>query len=180
MNHDKKCPDELPKGLRKFEPEDTEILLEILNETAETGANSPFTRPMTLDEITMMLNYWSNDNQPVYVLERKNRVLGWVSVTAFSWGTQACRQTGEISVYVKKEYHSKGLGYRLCQASIILGRRYGFENLVAWIMERNAASKMLTEAFGGTLWARLPNIARFGDRRSDVFLYGMSLLPQSE
>ncbi len=166
--------DYLPKGLREYTENDLADMLEIFNETALTGANSPVTGPVSIEKLGFYLNYYKNDGLPVYVLERAEKLLGWLSINRFSWGTKACGNTGEVSIYVRKAYYERGVGCQLAQACIPLGRASGIETLVSWVMADNVDSQ-ITEAMGSELWCRLPKIARFGDKRADVLLYGRDI-----
>ncbi|MGN7738557.1 GNAT family N-acetyltransferase [Pseudomonas sp. 22526] len=168
-------PQNLPRGMRESCDADLPAMMEIFNETAGTGANSPVTRPMTLEEVTFYINLYKRDGLPVYVLERGGEVVGWLSINRFSWGTMACRNTGETAIYVRADCYGRGIGIRLGHATVILGRQFGLETLVAWIMASNVPSQHIVQSIGAVLWARLPNIARFGEERADVLLFGLPL-----
>ncbi len=167
--------DYLPKGLREYTENDLADMLEIFNETALTGANSPVTGPVSIEELGFCLDYYKKDGLPVYVLERAKKLVGWLSINRFSWGTKACGNTGEVSIYVRKAFYGRGVGCRLGQACIPLARASGIETLVGWVMADNVDSQLITQAMGGELWCRLPKIARFGDKRADVLLYGRDI-----
>ncbi|MFJ4143872.1 GNAT family N-acetyltransferase [Pseudomonas sp. NPDC089734] len=167
----------LPKGIREFTENDLEAMMKIFNETAATGANSPVTRPMTYEEVKFYVNLYKRDGLPVYVYERRGEILGWLSINRFSWGTQACYKTGETAIYVRGDHYGSGIGVVLGRATVMLGQQAGLENLVAWIMAANTPSQKIVTAIGAQLWARLPNIARFGDQQSDVLLFGLPLGP---
>ncbi|MHA6494929.1 N-acetyltransferase family protein [Pseudomonas borbori] len=169
----------LPRGIRRYTEADLEAMTEIFNETAATGANSPVVRPLSVKEMTFFIDFYVKEGDPVYVLERAGEVIGWMTVNRFCWGAQACRLTGEVSIYVRHDYIGKGMGIRLGQASVILAERYGFETLVAWVIDKNEASKHMASGFGGELWGHMPKIARFGEVRCDVKLYGLPLTPRA-
>ncbi len=40
---------------------------------------------------------------------------------------------------------------------------------------RDIDCQLITQAMGGELWCRLPKIARFGDKRAEVLLYGRDI-----
>lgn len=165
----------LPRGIRESTDDDLPAMMSIFNETAASGANSPVTRPMTYEEVKFYVNLYKRDGLPVYVYERRGEVLGWLSINRFSWGTQACFQTGETAIYVRGDHYGSGIGVVLGKATVLLGRQVGLENLVAWIMAANLPSQKIVTAIGAHLWARLPNIARFGEQRADVLLFGLPL-----
>ncbi len=49
--------DYLPKGLQEYTENDLADMLEIFNETALTGVNSPVTGPVSIEELGFYLNY---------------------------------------------------------------------------------------------------------------------------
>lgn len=169
----------LPRGLRPYTSADLPTMTEIFNETALGGVSSPVVRPLNLEEMTFFVSFYVKEGGPVYVCERGGEVVAWLSVNRFSWGGQACRLTGEASIYVRSDLVGSGLGLRMGRAAVVLAERYGFETLVGWVIEHNDASRRTAQGLGGTLWGRFPGIARFGEQRRDVVLYGLPLEPQS-
>jgi phosphinothricin acetyltransferase len=127
--------------------------------------------------MTFFVDCFVKEGDPIYVLERGGEVVAWLIVNRFCWGAQACRLTGEVSIYVRNDHIGSGVGIRLGQAAVVLARQYGFETLVAWIIEHNEASKRGVQGLGATQWGRFPGIARFADKRADVVLYGLHLIP---
>lgn len=165
----------LPRGFRESTDSDLPAMMDIFNETAGTGANSPVTRALTLDEVAFQINLYKSDNLPVYVLERGGKVVGWLSINRFSWGSQACHTTGEMGVYVRADHYGTGTGVHIARAAVILGRQHGLETIVGWIMAANLPSQRMAQAIGARLWGRMPNIARFGQKRADVLMFGLPL-----
>ncbi|MBV4464925.1 L-amino acid N-acyltransferase YncA [Pseudomonas sp. F-14 TE3623] len=165
----------LPRGIRESTDSDLPAMMEIFNETAGTGSNSPVTRALTLEEVAFQINLYKCDKMPVYVLERDGEVLGWLSINRFCWGSQACHTTGEMGIYVRADHCGTGMGVRLARTAVILGRQYGLETIVGWIMAANLPSQRMAQAIGARLWARMPNIARFGQKRADVLMFGLPL-----
>ncbi|MCX8956563.1 GNAT family N-acetyltransferase [Erwinia psidii] len=162
----------IPKGIRRANTGDLKAMAFIFNETANTGMNSPVTRSVTLKEFSFYINLYQQDNLPVYVLERDGEITGWFSVNRFSWGTRACYLTGEISVYVRADCYGRGVGILLGKAALRIGRAFGLETLVAWIMASNHASQRIARYLGGEQWGFFPEIASFGKQRTSVILYG--------
>ena len=167
----------LPKGLRLANVGDIEAMKNIFNETANTASHSPVTRAITSEELSFYINLYQQDNLPVYVLERRGEIVGWLSVNRFSWGTMACRFTGEISVYVRADHYGSGIGVHLGRASLLIGRDYGLNTLVAWIMASNLASQRIARYLGGEQWGFLPDIACFGRQYASVMLFGFRPVP---
>ena len=55
---------------------------------------------------------WFNDhdvdNYPVFVFEKENKVVGWLSLSAYRKGRQALASLAEITYYLHTEYQGKG------------------------------------------------------------------------
>lgn len=168
---------DLPRGVRRYTPDDLPVMTDIFNESALGGTSSPVLRAFPLKEMTFFVDCFVKEGDPIYVLERGGEVVAWLIVNRFCWGAQACRLTGEVSIYVRNDHIGSGVGIRLGQAAVVLARQYGFETLVAWIIEHNEASKRGVQGLGATQWGRFPGIARFADKRADVVLYGLHLIP---
>ena len=162
-------------AVRKYQCDDLPVVTRIFNESALGRISSPVTGPVSEKQMGFMLDYYVKDGCPVYVVERDGTLAALLCINRFSWGTQACRLTGECSVYVQQQIVGRGLGMRLAPVAIALARDYGFETLVAWVLERNRASRRSVEALGASLWGRFPGIARFEEQRLDVLLYGLHL-----
>ncbi|GGJ78815.1 GNAT family N-acetyltransferase [Pseudomonas matsuisoli] len=173
-----KAGDALPRGIREFRLDDLDSMTEIFNETALRGMVSAATRTVSLEEMTFYIDYFMRLHNPVYVLERHGEVIAWLTVSCFSWGgLQACRITGEANIYARDDAIGRGIGARMGRAAVILAERYGFETLVAWIVEGNHASDQVVQGMGAEKWGYFPGIARFRGKRTSVALYGLGLTP---
>lgn len=96
-----------------------------------------------------MLEWFAShdENHPVIVAEFENHIVGWASLSRWS-DKKAYDTTAEVSVYVKKEFRSKGIGKQLIGMITLEGEKVGLHNILARISEGNEVSIHLFESFG--------------------------------
>jgi len=85
--------------------------------------------------------------QPILVAELDGAVVGWASLSEWS-DRCAYTDTAEISVYIKQEYRSQGIGKKLMTAIMREGERIGLHTVIARITEGNQSSIHLHKEAG--------------------------------
>ena len=134
--------------IRKAEPADLDGILAIYNEEVKNGIATLALEPMSREEGLSWLAEHGEGNRCVYVGVSDGTVVGYVSLSRFSWrgGYDRC---AELSVYVAKPYRGQGAASRLM--AFIL-RRAGedptLRAVVSIITSSNTASRNLHEKFG--------------------------------
>jgi phosphinothricin acetyltransferase len=83
-----------------------------------------------------------------FVALEGERVVGWVTLTAYSAARSAYRGVAEESVYVHPEAQGRGIGRALLDTAITSSERAGFWTLLAGIFPENVGSIRLHEALG--------------------------------
>ena len=116
------------------------------------------------------------ENYPIFVLERQNSILGWFSISAYRKGREALNQVAEVSYYVHKDFQRQGIGSIMLKHAIQVAPFYGFETLIAILLEQNNASIKLLEKFDFSRWGVLPKVANFNGKRFDHLYYGLKIL----
>jgi len=84
---------------------------------------------------------------PILVAELDGVVVGWASLSQWS-DRCAYSDTAEISLYVKQEFRSRGIGGRLLESIVREGEKVGLHTIVARITEGNKESIHLHESVG--------------------------------
>lgn len=163
------------EGLRAFVPGDLQAMLDIYNETASTGRNSPISGPLDLARFERIVEDIQQTKGTICVLEQQHEIIALVWISRFVWGGEASRLTGELAVYIRKDHRSQGLGKQLVLYAPFLARAAGYTTLVAWVLAENAASNGVLQSLGFARWGYLPGILSLGPVKSDVALYGVSL-----
>jgi L-amino acid N-acyltransferase YncA len=107
---------------------------------------------------------------PIYVYEEE-RVLGWLSLSAYRPGREALQDVAEVSYYVEEAHRGEGIGTRLMEHALTESRRMKKRVLFAVIIDGNNASAALLKKFGFEQWGYLPQvIACYGEVRGQVYL----------
>lgn len=119
-----------------------------------------------------MLDWYAQHDakHPVIVAETKGEVAGWASLSRWS-DKRAYDSTAEVSVYVKKEFRSMGIGKKLIEVITLEGKKAGLHNLLARITQGNEVSIHLFESFGYTLFGTMKEAGtKFGKYHDVHFL----------
>jgi phosphinothricin acetyltransferase len=104
---------------------------------------------------------------PWLVYEEKNKVLGYCY--ANKWRVRsAYKYSAEITVYIDKDHHGKGIGTKLYKELIKQCKKKGLHVLVAGIALPNEKSKGLHEKMGFKKVAHFEEIGMKFDRWIDV------------
>jgi len=162
---------EVAIGIRPATDADLPFVVDLVNREIR---HSPFVWgevPNTLEQRREWLAKHRDANQPVFVAcDDDGRRLGWASLSTFR-AASGYRFTCEVSVYVAREMHRRGIARRLIEQLHESARALGLRALIAVIDTENAASIRLFESFGYEEAGRLKEIGRkFEQWRSEVFL----------
>jgi phosphinothricin acetyltransferase len=84
---------------------------------------------------------------PVIVAETAGQVIGWASLNRFN-PRPAYDHVADISVYVERAWRGRGVGRRLIEALVTLGREHAYHKLVLAAFPFNAAGMALYERAG--------------------------------
>jgi len=158
-------------GIREAADADLHSIVAIVNcEIAE----SPFIwreEPTTIEVRRDWLSEHRRLNQPVIVAtDVAGRVVGWASLSSFRSGS-GYRFTCEVSVYVGRDMHRRGVGRRLIAELHERARSLGIRAVVAAIDVDHTSSIELFRSFGYSEAGRLNDVGwKFGEWRSEVFM----------
>jgi L-amino acid N-acyltransferase len=160
-------------GIRDAADADLHSIVAIVNcEIAE----SPFIwreEPTTIEVRQAWLDEHRRLRQPVVVATDGTvggRVVGWASLSSFRAGS-GYRFTCEVSIYVARDMHRRGIGRRLITELHERARALGIRAVVAAIDVDHTSSIELFRSFGYREAGRLNNVGwKFGEWRSEVFL----------
>jgi len=157
-----------------MEIRDLEAVNEIYNQAVGLKFSTAHTHPLSLDE---RLEWFGehDDRYPVFVWEENGTVAGWISFSPYRKGRQALQSTAEISYYVHTRFHRMGIGSRLLEYAIAKAPGLKFRNLIAILLEPNAASIALLRKFGFELWGDMPAIAEINGGKFNHQYYGLRI-----
>jgi phosphinothricin acetyltransferase len=149
---------------------DLPAILEIYNEailnTTATADYEPHTLAMRAEWFEQRLQ----KGYPVLVAEENGMIIGWSSLSPYHV-RPGYRFTAEVSIYVRAEWRSKGVGSAMLPALIEAGRERGLYALIAGIDAENTASIRLHLRNGFEQVGRLKRaIYKFGRWLDLVFM----------
>ncbi len=162
-----------PPTIRLAQQRDIAAILEISNwAAANTHANFAI-EPETLDD---WMDSWraTYENYPWLVAEVDDRVIGFAkssphrSRCAYAW-------SAEVSVYLRPEWHGRGVGKALYARLIPLLKNQGYVTLIAGIATPNPASQRLHESFGFRRVATFERVGWKFNKWHDVGYWQMAL-----
>ena len=133
-------------AIRPAKLNDLNAITGIYNEAILTTVATFDTEPKT-DAEQKAWFYNHGLRNPILVAELDGVVVGWASLS--EWSTRcAYSDTAEISIYVKQEFRSRGIGKRLLEAIIRAGEEASLHTVIARIADGNAVSVHLHECVG--------------------------------
>ncbi len=159
--------------IRKAKEADLIFINEIYNQSVDSQISTADMYPSDMDGRREWFESHDKDKYPVYVAEKGDVLIGWVSLSAYRPGREALRFTAEVSYYVHQDYQKKGIGSGMLE--FILGKApdYNIKNVFAILLDTNIGSIKLLEKFKFQKWGHLPDIADFNGRECGQFYYGV-------
>lgn len=124
------------------------------------------TEPLTLEQRLAWLEGRSQAH-PVVVAQADDSVVGWGSLEVFR-GRPAYRHTAEFSIYVRDEWHRRGIGRAILADLLTRARALGHHALVGGCCSESTAIIALLEASGFSRVAHFREVGRKFDRWLDV------------
>ena len=151
---------------RRAELKDLETITEIYNKAILTTVATFDTEPKTMGEQKVWFED-HDDRYPIFVAELDGAVAGWASLSKWS-DRCAYADTAEISLYVKEDFHGKGVGKKLLEAIMEEGQRVGLHSVISRIAEGNEVSVHLHESVGFRHIGIMKEVGRKFGRLLDV------------
>lgn len=132
--------------LRVAAPADAEAICRIYNQGIEDRVATLETELRTPAERRAWLAA-RGPRHPVIVAESGGEVVGWASLNAFN-PRAAYDHVADLSVYVERGWRGRGVGRRLLERLVALGRELGYHKLVLAAFPFNRAGIALYERCG--------------------------------
>jgi L-amino acid N-acyltransferase YncA len=161
-------------NLRDASEADLPAVVAIYNSTVDSLMVTADTQPVTVDSRRAWFHAHSPARHPLWVLEERGEILGWVSLQAF-YGRPAYDATAEISIYVDERHRYCRLGQGLLDEAVSRTPQLEIKTLLGFIFAHNAPSLRLFERNGFQRWAHLPRVAELGGVERDLVIVGRRL-----
>lgn len=127
-------------------------------------------QPMDLKSYQMWIEAHKTPDRPFWVAEADHEVVGYSCLSDFR-NIEGYWPCAENSVYVKPEYHGKGIGRKLMQLILDDGSQAGLRAVIAVIDSENISSIKFHQQFGFYQCGLMKNIGwKRNSWRSVVFL----------
>jgi L-amino acid N-acyltransferase YncA len=154
---------------------DIEQIAEIYNQGIEDRIATLETNVKTVDEMKQWLTIRS-ERHKVLVLEGENRVVkGWASLNIFN--TRECYQgVADLSIYIRREERSKGLGTKLLSSLIEVAKQVDFYKMVLTTLAVNSIGHKLYNSLGFTKVGTYVKQGRLDGKWVDVHVMEKFLL----
>ena len=154
--------------IRQAELDDLTAITEIYNEVILTTDATFDTEPKSEDEQKVWFATHGPRN-PVLVAELDGIVIGWASLSEWS-PRRAYAATAEVSLYVKQEFRSRGIGRKLLDTIVLEGEKVGLHTIIARITTGNKESIHLHEQAGFQHVGIMREVGKKFDRLLDICL----------
>ena len=141
---------------------DLNRIVEIYNWAIE---NTAATFDTEIKTVQSQLDWFESHNEehPVIVARENGRVLAWGSISRWS-DRCAYSGTGEISLYVDLNFHSKGIGFNILKRLVKIGKEKNFRTLVSRIAGKSEASIHIHKKLGFSNIGTMKNVGKkFGE-----------------
>ena len=133
-------------GIRPATAADAAAICTIYNQGIEDRLATLETEWRTPDERARWLAA-RGARHPVIVAESDGDVVGWASLNAFNLRA-AYDHVADLSIYIERGWRGKGVGRRLLDRLVELGRQVGYHKLVLAAFPFNAPGMALYERLG--------------------------------
>lgn len=153
-------------NIRHVKDEDAEQITEIYNYYVLETHSTFEIQPLKLADMRMRFEYIARSH-PFLVAEREAEILGYAYATPFKL-RDAYRHSAEVSVYVKRGAHGRGIGTGLYTELFAALYQNDAHALIAGIALPNEASIRLHEGFGFEKVAHFREVGRKFGRWIDI------------
>lgn len=153
---------------------DLHAIISIYNASIPSRLATADLNPISVDSRKEWFNQHSANMYPIWVMEQKGEIAGWLSFSPF-YGRPAYRATAEISIYVDPAYQRQRVAYQLLTQAIQYSPNLGLQTLLGFIFAHNQPSLRLFELFNFQVWGYLPQVAELDEIKRDLFILGLKI-----
>ena len=157
--------------IRDADESDLEAIVGIYNGSIPGRMATADTTPVSVDSRRGWLRESDSSHYPVWVLEREDRVVGWLSFSRF-YGRPAYAATAEVGTYVDPALRRTGIATELMRHALTQAPRLGLTTFLGFVFAHNEPSLSLCRRFGFERWGRLPRVAVLDGIERDLLILG--------
>ena len=154
------------------QPAHLQAINRIYNQAVQDGFRTAHNQPVDINYRRQWFDQHSADHYPVWVYSKNNKVLGWISLSAYRPGRKALSEVVEVSYYVDYEYHGQGIATRLMEHAIAFCKDHSYRIVVAILLSQNVPSIQLLNNFYFEEGGRIPDAYHFrGEFRDHLYMF---------
>ncbi|MBN2029308.1 N-acetyltransferase [bacterium] len=161
--------------IRIAKPDDLTVIVDIYNQAIAAGQKTADITPVTVEDRKKWFVEHLPDKYPIYVAEKENTIVGYLTISPYRPGRQALRHTAEVSYYIHSAYQRQGIASRLLEYAIGMCHSLQIKTLFAILIDTNTASIRLMEKFGFERWGHMPRVADFDRIEVGHLYYGLRI-----
>lgn len=166
--------------IRFAEYKDLEDIIGIYNQAIKAENATADIKELNINDRENWFFEHNNDKYPIYIIELKDTIIGWGSISPYRKGREGLKETAEISYYLDYNFHGQGFGKRLIEYMIADCKRLGIKNLFALLLDINKRSSLILERFGFLKWGFMPDVINLKGVRCGHLIYGKKVDTENE
>ena len=154
--------------IRSATTADAAVINSIVNPYIEKSTATFIKEPSTIEQ---RLAWFAEhrDKHPIIVAVCDGAVVGFGARSTFR-ARSAYARTAEVSIYVREDFHRRGIGRMILGALTARARVLGYHTIIGVCCSESQASIALLEAFGFTRAGHLREVGRKFDRWLDTVI----------
>lgn len=162
---------------RRAELQDLDRIVEIYNSTIAGRMVTADVEPVSVESRVEWFHA-HHDAKPLYVIEKDDEVVGWMSFSTF-YARAAYDQTVEVSIYIDEQHRGQGIGQYALEELKKRAEELELRTLLAFIFSHNIPSIRLFKKNGFTTYGELPDVAYMDDKAYSLTILGYKINPHS-
>jgi L-amino acid N-acyltransferase YncA len=160
--------------IRKAIDSDIPRITDIYNWAVENTTASFDINPQTIEQRAVWFSHYGGPRFPLVVYEENGEVAGYASLSEFR-SKEGYKNTCELSVYVHPDYQRRGIGKKLMDHVIQMGREIGYHVIISGITSDNKVSVRMHEEAGFVLCGNMMQVGHKFGRYLDCLFYQLIL-----
>lgn len=154
---------------------DLQKLTDIYNQAIISGGCTAHLTPRNLEDRKIWFEEYTADKYPIIVAEIDKKLIAYGTLSPYRKGREALSSTSEVSFYIDKHYHQKGIGSLLLSELLMTAKKLNYKNILAILYSSNIPSIKLLEKYNFELWAKLPELLEVNNSKYDHLYYGLKI-----
>ena len=163
-------------NLRLAQIDDLSRIVAIYNQAIPSKCSTADLTPFRPEDRQVWFSGHIPEKYPIFLAEEDDVIAGWCSLSPYRPGRMALRFTAEISTYIDRAFHRKGVATALINHAIAQCPKLQIKTLFGILLEKNIASRQMVEKLGFQKWGYLPRVADFDGEECGHLYYGKRIL----